>query len=421
MKRILVALLCMFVIAVVCACVDESNESSVGHSSESSLAVSETETSDEISDFSDAVSENESIGSSDVSVDTSEVSAESSENEISEAESLEESEPSEEISEEISEETSEETSDETSDESSKEEEVYTDIGDAELLPSGYLIYNGAAYSAAGYSPSNCSRYADVYNNYAELFPDTRITVINPPLSIISVKNPLVRALMRDQEALLDSMKSHIYGRVNFVKLKDAFVAHRGEYLYFKSDYHWTQLGAYYAYVEYAKSVGLTPTPLGRFEHKVITDTFIGRSNDYANDERINSFYDTVHAYLPIKSHTMTVYQPNGDSRKFKSCIDESILNYSCFTRGDNPFIVINVPENDPEKIVLVIKESSANAFVPFLTEHYGKIYVIDPRSLVFDIRSLVAEKGIDEIIFFSMASTANGGTYCDYYERMIGA
>jgi hypothetical protein len=118
---------------------------------------------------------------------------------------------------------------------------------------------------------------------------------------------------------------------------------------------------------------------------------------------------------------MTVYQPNGDSRKFKSCIDESILNYSCFTRGDNPFIVINVPENDPEKIVLVIKESSANAFVPFLTEHYGKIYVIDPRSLVFDIRSLVAEKGIDEIIFFSMASTANGGTYCDYYERMIGA
>ena len=169
MKRILVALLCMFVIAVVCACVDESNESSVGHSSESSLAVSETETSDEISDFSDAVSENESIGSSDVSVDTSEVSTESSENEISEEESLEESEPSEEISEEISEETSEETSDETSDESSKEEEVYTDIGDAELLPSGYLIYNGAAYSAATYSPSNCNRYASVYNRYAELF------------------------------------------------------------------------------------------------------------------------------------------------------------------------------------------------------------------------------------------------------------
>lgn len=323
--------------------------------------------------------------------------------------------PIEESSEYIPEESSVEPPEES------EDEDMQGIGDAELLPSGYLIYNGAAYSGTKYNPDAAQAYANTFARYAELFPNTRINVVTPPQSAIRIKNPDVSAMLDDQGEVLDLIESHIYGNVNFVNLRSIFEAHKGEYTHFKSDYHWTQLGAYYAYYEYAQSVGFTPTPLSSFEKKVVTDSFIGRSNEYALDDRILSFVDTIYAYMPTKEHTMTVY--NSDltvNRVYDNCIYTKRDTYSCFLTGDQPYTVINVPENDQDLTVLVIKESSANAFVPFLTEHYGNIIVIDPRSLIMDIRSLVEEQGVDDIIFHATASTSSRTAYNDYYRRLIG-
>ncbi len=313
---------------------------------------------------------------------------------------------------------SEESTDISNDES-EDQPVYT-LGDAELIPTGYVIYNGAAYSAARYNSVYSQYYADVYARYAELFPNTRISAVNHPLSIMSVKNPLVCELLPDQGEVLDAMESHIYGDVNFVNLKDIFTEHKGEYLYFKSDFHWTQLGAYYAYVEFARSVGLNPTPLSWFEKKTVTTNFVGRTYEYAGDERILSFVDTVYAYMPRKKHTMKVYDSGFNLiGEYGNCIRLSKESYSCFTMGDQAYIEINVPQNDQDRTVLVIKESSANAFVPFLTEHYGNIIVIDPRMLVFDIKNLVANRGVDDIIFFATASTSNSPAYQNYYKKLI--
>ena len=295
------------------------------------------------------------------------------------------------------------------------------IGDAEFIPSGHLLYNGAAYSQAYYSETWGPQYADVYADYAAAFPGVGIHVINHPASVINITNPLVRAMTNDQRAVLYRMEACIYGNVNFVNLGRIFEEHRGEYLYFKSDYHWTQRGAYYAYVEFATSMGWTPTPLESFEERVVNDAFIGHTYDYAQDERILSFYDTVYAYMPIKEHTYAVYLKDMSLYKvYGNCIQPSIDTYSCFLTGDQAFAVINVPENDQNKTVVVIKESSANAFVPFLTEHYGNIVIIDPRQVRPNMKKIVAEYGADDIIFFATASTSNGSTYCNYYREMLG-
>lgn len=302
------------------------------------------------------------------------------------------------------------------------EEVYTDAGDAEFIPSGYLLYDGAAYSQAYFSRKASQAYADAYVKYAETFPGVRITAINPPISSINIKNPYVQAMINDQGKVLDDIASVMYGDVNYINLRSTFEKHRGEYLFFKSDFHWTQLAAYYAYCEYAKSVGLTPTPLSAFEDRVLTTTFIGLTNHYANDERVNTFYDTLHAYMPRKEHTYTVYYDGGITLKgqYDTCVHTYIETYSCFLIGDQPYSVIEVPENDPEKVVMVIKESSGNAFVPFLMEHYGKIIVIDPRHTTPDIRPIVRSEGVDDIILFATASTVGNTTYCNYYLRLIG-
>lgn len=324
------------------------------------------------------------------------------------------------ITEESSEVPPEESEPITPPEESEDEEMQG-TGDAELLESGYIIYNGAAYHSTSYNADSAQAYADIYARYAEIFPNTRINVVNPPQSAININNPLVAAMTNSQGEVLDLMETHIYGNVNFVNLRETFEAHAGEYMYFKSDYHWTQLGAYYAYSDFAKSVGLTPTPLSEFEDYIITESFIGRTNDYAHDDRILTFYDTIHAYMPTKAHTMTVY--NSDltvNRVYKNCIKTDKESYSCFIVGDQPYTVINVPENDQNKTVLVIKESSGNAFVPFLTEHYGNIIVIDPRHIDIDIRNLVEEQGVDDIIFHATASTCSRLGYYEYYCRLIG-
>lgn len=302
-----------------------------------------------------------------------------------------------------------------------QEEVYTGIGDAEFIPTGYLLYDGAAYSQTFFVKEISEKYADAYVKYTETFPDVRITAINPPVSGINIKNPYVAAMVNDQAKVLDDIASVMYGGINYVNLSKTFKEHLGEYMFFKSDFHWTQLGAYYAYCEYAKSVGLTPTPLSEFEDRILTTEFIGLTNIYAKDERINSFFDTVHAFMPRKKHTMTIYNPDGSIKgEYDNCVQTHIETYSCFLIGDQPYAVINVPENDQSKTVLVIKESSGNAFVTFLVEHYGKIIVIDPRHIMLDIRPLVESEGIDDIILFSTASTANRSTYCDYYLKLIG-
>ena len=294
------------------------------------------------------------------------------------------------------------------------------IGDAEIIPSGYLLYNGAAYAQAYYSAEHGPQYADVYAAYAAAFPELGIHVINHPLSAINIDNPLVRGMTNDQRLVLDRMEECIYGNVNFVNLGKIFEEHRGEYLYFKSDYHWTQLGAYYAYVAFAESVGLTPTPLAAFEDKIINDKFIGHTNDYAHDDRILSFFDVVHAYMPTKEHTYAVYFSDRSLyRVYQNCIQPSIDTYSCFLTGDQPFAVINVPENDQDKTVVVIKDSSGNAFVPFLTEHYGNIVIIDPRHIQVGIKDIVKEFAVDDIIFFATASTSNGSAYLNYYREIL--
>lgn len=390
MKKSLLALLCLLSLALACGCAEGGNESpSLPESGSTAQSTEET------------LPQDVSSAPEEISLPLEEPS---------QAPSAEES--SEEISEEISEEVSEE---------SEEEPMYTDKGDAEFIPSGYLLYNGAAYNQVRYNDDAAKKYADVYAAYKKMFPALGIHVINMPASVISIANPAVRDMTVDQREVLDQMESHIYGDVNFVNLGEIFEQHRGEYLFFKSDYHWTQLGAYYTYQEFAKSVGLTPTPLSAFATEVLTDSFHGHTNDYANDPRINSFFDTIHVYWPRKEHTMAVYLSDMSLyRTYKNCIQTSIKTYSCYLTGDQAYSEINVPENDQDKTVLVIKESSANAFVPFLTEHYGNIIVIDPRHVMLDVKKIVKEKGVDDIILFATASTCTRDAYCNYYKRLIG-
>ncbi len=398
---------------------EESSELSGEASSEASEEVSAevtTDNSEAASEISE-ISEISEEASKEVSEDVSEEASQEQISEVSEQETSEEIsvEASEEVSDEISEDVSEDISEEVSEDVSKAEAIF--------LNNGFVVYDGAVYNQSFYNDYWSKEYAKVYKRYAEAFRPfgTKVSVVTPPISSIMITDDYVNSRISSQSELQDKLEQSIIGHVNFVNLKDVYKAHTDEYLYFRSDHHWTHRGAYYAYSEFIKSVGMTPVDIDSLEVKIVGKRFNGSMDYYSGYEPAQYIYDTVEAYMPTKKHTMEIRNTlTANPTVYDSCIVPASGDYLSFLTGDRAYIKINVPENDQDKSILIIKDSYANAFVTYLTEHYGNIYVIDPRHISLNVYQNFKDMGLDDIVFLINTSTAGNGVYCNYYSDILG-
>ncbi len=292
-------------------------------------------------------------------------------------------------------------------------------GDADFLPSGMFIYKDAAYTQSFYSKKASTNLATIYERFADLFPESRVSVVVAPLASITITDTSVLNKISRQDQILDKIEATITGNVNFVNLKETYLEHKDEYLFLRSDHHWTQRGAYYAYAEFAESVGMTPTPIEDFEVKILTEKYLGSMVSFTKDDRVKEFHDTIEAYMPSKKLTMTILNHQGNLSTFNTCIFTNYKNYLAFIGGDYPYTVINVPENPQDKTCLVLKDSYGNAFVPYLTEHYGNIIVIDPRWTDIKILEEYSDTKFTDIIFIYNTSSSNNNAWYNYYYKMI--
>lgn len=293
----------------------------------------------------------------------------------------------------------------------------TDVAD--FLPNGLIIYNGAAYSQAYFVKKVATNMSAIYDRYALVFPNAQVSVVQAPLATITITDPNIASKVSNEGSILDKTEALISDQVNFVNLKNTFKAHANEYLFFKSDHHWTHLGAYYAYADFVKSLGMTPTAIEQFTKKTLNTKWIGSMASYTGDDRVKSFYDTVDAYVPTKACKMTIYGSAWGTISRNFCIDTSSNQYWAFLMGDNGYTYINVPSNPQDKNILVIKDSYGNAFVPYLTEHYGNIYVVDPRYASMEIYEEFKDKNLTDIVFVINSQSANNSAWYKYFYNAI--
>ena len=292
---------------------------------------------------------------------------------------------------------------------------------ADFLADGLFIYGDAVYTQGAYSYTNAKNYLDTALYYKNLFgPNTNVNVIIAPVSSMVIDNPAITSQIPNQKTAMDNMASICDPSVNFVDTYSEMYAHRDDYLFFKTDHHWTARGAYYAYVAFAKSRGFTPTPLENFDYELKNEYYQGSMYQYTQDERVKNFYDEVEAFISRKPHTMTITTRQGTTENYNTSVVGFNKTYVSFIAGDNPYTVINVPGNPQNMNALVLKDSFGNAFVPFLCEHYGNIIVVDARYSSFNIYDQLADYGITDIFFVNNIQAANSPAWSKLYLAAVG-
>lgn len=239
--------------------------------------------------------------------------------------------------------------------------------------------------------------------------------------------------IHSQKAMIEHCYASMDAGIVTVDAYSGLREHADEYIYFRTDHHWTQLGAYYAYQKFCEAAGFEAVALDRFQTGVY-ENFVGSmytfTKGYPQSETLYNNPDTLTYYLPIYETHAKYYADaslqNGVAVSVVyTQLPESTTNkYLCYIGGDTPVCVIESAAEGGTCIVL--KESYGNAFVPFLTSHYSKIIVIDPREFnrdgkpSLDLASFAAEQGIDDLIVINYPYMINNTSYIAWLDRLAG-
>ena len=207
-------------------------------------------------------------------------------------------------------------------------------------------------------------------------------VVPTSMGITAPDNVVATINTSDQKKAIDYMYSGISKNgVKTVSIYNTLKARRNEYIYFRTDHHWTALGAYYAYCDFIKSAGGTPASLNGFkEHQ-----FPGYLGSFYNSSKklpqLAANPDTVFAYEPQETNTIEIHYTK-DSVKNEAIISDMSAvksKYLTFIKGDRPYSIIHNPAKTDGSVCVLVKESFGNAFAPFLVPNYQTVYIIDYR------------------------------------------
>lgn len=283
---------------------------------------------------------------------------------------------------------------------------------------GVYIVGDTGYEMYNFVSSLAEKYQSIVDNVADnLKGVSNVYVMAIPLSSgITLPDALYDDIPgSDQQQAEKDILAGMGQNVKTVPLYDTLMSHRTEYVYFRTDHHWTALGAYYAYVQFCTAKGITPHALQEYEVSQYSGFLGSFYNDGGKPSTMSDNPDTVNAYHPVSSTASMKYGSDENSQLTggKVIFDESTapagLKYGAFIMGDNPYTVIENPEVHNGESCIVVKESFGNAFVPFLVDHYEAVYVIDYRYYKGSVSALAKAKGVTDVLFVNNLSAIRGG------------
>lgn len=193
-------------------------------------------------------------------------------------------------------------------------------------------------------------------------------------------------------------------------LKNA--ADKGEYVYYKTDHHWTTLGAYLAYARIIAEYGETPVSLSEFERETVSTEFLGTSHSLVLTPFTD--YDTVE-YFHRKNGNAFVCEMVYEGKTLDGFYDRTFLDkkdkYSSFMGGNYGLVHVSLESGEAREKMLVVKDSYANAMIPFLAEHFDLV-IVDPRYYKDSVYKLAENEGCEyALVLCSLDGLCDANTY----------
>ncbi len=282
-------------------------------------------------------------------------------------------------------------------------------GKLHIYNTGTALIGDSAFELYNYVNSAASRYTMAVNKLTKKL-DSSIDVYDmvapTSMGVTFPDNKKKKINSSDQKEALKNIENKLSGRERFIDLYEVMMQHRKEYIYFRTDHHWTSLGAYYAYRAFCEEKGITPHELSEYKKKTVKG-FLGSFYRDTN-QNINLREDILEAYYPVSTLTMQYTTTAGSTISAPVIADASqystSLKYCAFIAGDNPYTVIRNKSIKDGSSCVVVKESFGNAFVPYLADHYQTVYVIDYRYWEGDLCDFIKKKKSREVILINNIS-----------------
>lgn len=262
---------------------------------------------------------------------------------------------------------------------------------------GYLIEKHTGSFSTERAQRNKELLADFVRQYQEAFGDGHLSVLIIPnaADILTDKLPPFAPASGGNaylNMLADSLPENIWFDAAAVLRQ-----HAGEELYYRTDHHWKTLAAFYVYQAWAKRQGYPPAVSGDYEILTAADDFEGTIQSKLG---IRTAGDTIELYFPREPADYTIQKDHSEEISHE-LYDYPALGtkdkYSVYFGGNQAFLKISTAADNGRKL-LVIKDSYANCFLPFLFRDFQEIDVVDLRYTSRRPSQLITENGYTDLL-----------------------
>ena len=277
--------------------------------------------------------------------------------------------------------------------------------DAEIYMSGVIQIGDSAFNRLGFSKDCSAMYSESMNRLGDKLAAKGVRLISCPaptaIGILVEEQYLKKLNSADQAETLAYMHDALNENVIGVDTVSALLEHNDEYVYFRTDHHWTALGAYYAYEATCKAIGKEPVPLADFE-------------EWDKGEFIGSHYGKVKYPQKLKTDTLIAYKPpmevkalihyesnTQEGKLLRNISDAKVYSkYLTFLGSDYRLMELTNESIPDDSTCLIVKDSYGNALAPFVTQNYHTVYVMDYRKYgTMSISKFCEKHDVDDVWF----------------------
>jgi len=302
----------------------------------------------------------------------------------------------------------------------------TNVTDIHRLPGNSVAYSGGVTVVDGVgmemltiTKTSSENYAAVVNAVAKAVPEVQVFNLVVPTAAEFYAPERMKI---DQFTGIKNIYSALDSSVIPVNVYKALQEHADEHIYFKTDHHWTQRGAYYAYKEFMNVKGITVPELSQFENKPgygFVGSLAGFAGSSAAGNILRGTPETVERFIPKYATVGTVFSDMNMSvmQRKVYAVSTSSASYMAFIGGDGP-VTAFYTDAPSDEVCVIIKESYGNAFASWIVNEYKEVYVIDPRKFngfgnkffnKFNIKTFCDMVDCDDLVLINYPGAVSSG------------